>query len=621
MIAHQSGVITGPSDEPAAQPADSGTGGLGGTFVVTCRPDGTVAQWNDVVAEHATPSDFEDEPLASLAADDSLDSLVSDAVVSGAATATAPISVGGGTQVREFDATRVGDGDGASVVVRSRPFGAGDLAVDRMSDAFFAVDADWRLTYLNERATDILAAAMGFPEEATPRTLLGRNLWESIQDPTETKLYQTYHDRLADADPAAYEAHYDPLDAWFAVHAYPSEHGLSVYFREVTDRRERVASLRERERALARIYEVTADTNRTFAEKVNTLLELGCEVLDVSYGTLSRIRGDDYHFEHVHAPPGDDLEAGDVVPAETTNCERAVATEQTLVLGDVDRDAPALADRAGNADWGISCYLGAPTFADDEPYGTLCFYDKEPLDDQFDDWAVTLVDLLSQWATYELTNRRIHDRLAQRNDQLEEFASLVSHDLRSPLNVLDGSLSLAAETGDREHFERCQHAVDRMETLVEDLLSLARVGDAVDDPGLVDLAEVARDCWATTPTADASLAVATDQTVVADETRLRQVFENLYRNAVEHGGEDATVTVGTLDDDSGFYVADDGPGVADDHRDDLFDAGHSTDPDGTGFGLYIVSQVAAAHDWEATVTESEDGGARFEFTNVAGAGT
>ncbi|MFB6078318.1 MAG: sensor histidine kinase, partial [Halarchaeum sp.] len=102
--------------------------------------------------------------------------------------------------------------------------------------------------------------------------------------------------------------------------------------------------------------------------------------------------------------------------------------------------------------------------------------------------------------------------------------------------------------------------------------------------------------------------------VLADPSRLGQLFENLFRNAVEHGGDDVTVTVGDLDD--GFYVEDDGPGIPADEREVVFEPGYSNEADGTGLGLAIVEQTAAGHDWTLTVSESSAGGARFEITGV-----
>jgi signal transduction histidine kinase len=76
-----------------------------------------------------------------------------------------------------------------------------------------------------------------------------------------------------------------------------------------------------------------------------------------------------------------------------------------------------------------------------------------------------------------------------------------------------------------------------------------------------------------------------------------------------------TVTIGELDD--GVYVADDGPGIPPEEREDVFEAGYSTSGSGTGFGLSIVEQVAEAHDWTVRVTESASGGARFEIVGMS----
>jgi signal transduction histidine kinase len=109
---------------------------------------------------------------------------------------------------------------------------------------------------------------------------------------------------------------------------------------------------------------------------------------------------------------------------------------------------------------------------------------------------------------------------------------------------------------------------------------------------------------------------------VADETTLRQALENLYRNAAEHGtdgvdaGSDGSITVAVGATPDGFYVADDGAGIPADERDQVFEHGYTTRSEGTGFGLSIVREIVEAHDWSITVTESEDGGARFEISGV-----
>ncbi|MBB6644894.1 PAS domain S-box protein [Halobellus ruber] len=200
------------------------------------------------------------------------------------------------------------------------------------------------------------------------------------------------------------------------------------------------------------------------------------------------------------------------------------------------------------------------------------------------------------------------------NERLEEFTSVVSHDLRNPLNVATGRLELVADECDSDHLDDVERALNRMGTLIDDLLTLAREGQEVTDAQPVDLSTMINGCWENVETKQAVLTTRIDRSVLADRSRLKQVFENLFRNAVEHGGADVTITIGELDD--GFYIEDDGPGIPVDEREAIFEAGYSRSADGTGFGLSIVEQVVTAHDWQIRVTNGSDGGARFEITDV-----
>lgn len=175
-------------------------------------------------------------------------------------------------------------------------------------------------------------------------------------------------------------------------------------------------------------------------------------------------------------------------------------------------------------------------------------------------------------------------------------------------------LELAQDAHESEHIMKANTAVERCETLIDDLLTLAQQGRQVDETNAVVIAEMAERCWETVETAAATLTVEASQTIEADRSRFQELLENLYRNAVEHGGDSVTISVGAIDD--GFYVADTGPGIPEPDRAEIFEAGYSTTAEGTGFGLRIVEQIVNAHEWEIAVTESEHGGARFEITGV-----
>ncbi|KAA9406403.1 PAS domain S-box protein [Haloarcula sp. CBA1131] len=247
----------------------------------------------------------------------------------------------------------------------------------------------------------------------------------------------------------------------------------------------------------------------------------------------------------------------------------------------------------------------------------------------------------------DITDQKERERrLRVQNDRLESFASVVSHDLQGPLTVAQGHLELAQQAVTNDHLDSIDDAHERMQTLIDDILTLARDGREATTTEPVSLQTAASACWETIGTENGTLVTGTDSVVVADPRRLQRLLENLFRNCVAHGSEPSlsqmhensmeqgsvgspgqsdeivesdtgvTVTVGDIDDASGFYVADDGPGVPEDERDTVFEAGYSTAPEGTGFGLAIVADIAAVHGWDVSVTDSESGGARFEITGV-----
>jgi len=209
--------------------------------------------------------------------------------------------------------------------------------------------------------------------------------------------------------------------------------------------------------------------------------------------------------------------------------------------------------------------------------------------------------------------RRQRRELERQNEQLEQFASVISHDLQNPLNVISGYLELAIETGNLDRLDPAVDAAARMEEMLDDLLTLAREGRAVGETQEVDLKPIVEEAWENVETHDGSLTIEgldDIETVEADDSRLQEAFENLFKNAIVHAGEDVDMRV---EADAGtVHVADDGPGIPPDKRDVVFEYGH-TGGNGTGLGLAIVRSIIEGHDWEISAAESEEGGARFDI--------
>lgn len=212
------------------------------------------------------------------------------------------------------------------------------------------------------------------------------------------------------------------------------------------------------------------------------------------------------------------------------------------------------------------------------------------------------------------TNRRREQRseLQRQNEQLEQFNSVISHDLQNPLSVAKGYVQLVKDTGDLSELDTAADAIIRMEEMINELLSLARQGEEIGETEPHPLHSVVSDAKShvTVPDGDIDISqIPTDKSIVCAESRVRELFENLFRNAVDHCGESVTVVV-RMNDDNEIVVGDNGPGIDPEKREKIFEHGY-TGGNGTGFGLAIVQRIVDAHGWEIRIDESDAGGAAF----------
>ncbi|SFG81161.1 PAS domain S-box-containing protein [Halopelagius inordinatus] len=422
--------------------------------------------------------------------------------------------------------------------------------------------------------------------------------------------------------------------------------GVVGTLQDVTEKRRRQETVRYR----TKLKDVVLDTSTTLMSaeldevetKVHWTLQSIGEFLDVDRCTVSRYDEDATTLQKMNEWTADGA-AGQPASVAADDCpwvfdrlhqfEDARSVDGAMLPSDASGfesafDAPddaAFVTVPMVSNWSLS---GAVTLVSEN---------ARPWPDEEVSLLRTAADMLS----HTIERRRREEELRRQNERLEEFASVVSHDLRNPLNVADGFVELARETGNVAHLDRAKNALDRMNVLVNDVLELARQGRTVGDTSPVEVGHLAERAWRAVDTDDAELSVSDSLGVVsADGGRLGQAMENLFRNAVEHGptgrqtqsgdvvergsksgpvtsDDTVTVSVGPLDEGLGFYVADDGPGIPESDREAVFEHGHTTCEQGSGFGLSIVESIVEAHGWNVRVTESSAGGARFEIRTTA----
>jgi len=497
--------------------------------------------------------------------------------------------------------------------------------VEIVGDPMYILDDDGRITFANEA----MAATVGLDREAVVGSHVSRFVPdEDVQRGTEILLdladeddrtCETFEMRIRTADGDGIETENEVAALTDGDGALSGSVGV---IRDVTEREEHERELPELNRKIERLHGVAIDLQS---------VERAEEVYQLTIDAARDILGFDW-------------------------CVVAMAEEGWLELKAVSEEAPvAVGERHLRVDEGTAgaVYQSGTSRIMESPETDP---DSDPVDDSFvanltvsmgdrgvfqassasagyfDEKDLELAELLVASAAEALARVEREQQLRERerelqrqNERLDQFASVVSHDLRNPLQVARGYLEMLDDDGPAAEIGT---SLDRMETIIADVLELARQGRTIDGAEPVDLGDAARTAWQNVDTRAATRTVETDATLHADEERFVRLLENIFRNVVEHAGEDATVRIGATE--NGFYVADDGPGIPPDERERVFETGYTTADDGTGFGLAIVAEIAEAHGWtvevvehdapdaldERSETDDRSGGARFEFTGV-----
>ncbi|MEX0965916.1 MAG: PAS domain S-box protein [Bacteroidia bacterium] len=473
--------------------------------------------------------------------------------------------------------------------------------LESIGDAFFAIDKDWTVTYWNKEAEKIL-----FKKK---QEIVGENLWKIFNDATETNSFTEYKRAMDTGETIHFEDHYPTTGQWFEVSAYPSEKGLSVYFKDVSIRKIAEKQFRQSNERFEKIAEATNDAiwdfnmveNELFWGKgFKTLFGHDPEVIKPSFELMISL---------IH--PEDRQEVMEHIMAFTKDPEAINwFFEYRLKMNDgtyafvIDR-AIFIRDRKGKALRAVGAI-------------TDISYRKEHED-----------SLKKLNAKLEARARE----LVISNAELEQFAYVASHDLQEPLRMVSSFLTQLekkyGETLDDKAKRYIHFAVDgarRMRQIILDLLEFSRVGKHEEEQETIRLNEVTDEVLKLLhreiKKCKATIHVSHLPEVYSFRTPLIHIFQNLISNAIKYVDPNELPVVRIMARSQGnewlISVSDNGIGIGQEYFDKIFVIFQrlhiKEEYSGTGMGLAIVKKSVEGLGGQIWLNSEEGQGSTFYFT-------
>jgi len=462
-----------------------------------------------------------------------------------------------------------------------------DDVFERIDDAFYALDEEFRFEYVNDRTAEYLDTPAG--------ELLGNRIQDALEIDEDHPLLAEFEEALATQEQRNFERYSNSMGIWEAIRVYPSESGLSIYFRDITERK-------ERERELARIYDLLKHTERIadvggWEVDPETMEPFWSDhvfdILDVNYEKQPTLE-----------------EALDVYHTEEDRATVEKAVEEAMQTGepfDVEVRFPR-----SDGDIGWLRLKGVPEVEDGE--------------------VVTLRGAIQDVTERKRREQRLEEliaRLEESNKRLEQFAYAASHDLQEPLRMVSSYLQLLEDRyGDdldedgQEFIEFAIDGADRMRDMIDGLLKYSRVETEGEPLEPVELDAVMEDVLADLQVQidehDAEITVGDLPLVNGDTSQLRQLFQNLLDNAIEYSGDErpyVQVSAERVGSECRISIQDEGIGIDPAEQDRIFEVFqrlHSHEEyNGTGIGLALCKRIVERHDGDITVDSEPGEGATF----------
>ncbi len=473
--------------------------------------------------------------------------------------------------------------------------------LESIGDAFFAVDRDWIVTYWNKEAEKILNT----PKEK----IIGKGLWNVFPDAVGLKFYTEYHKAFETGQIVQFEEYYPPTNSWFEVSAYPSKSGLSVYFKDVSSRKNAEEQIRQTNERFEKITEATNDAIWDF-NVVNNKLFWG-KGFKTQFG-----------YDPEEKPPSFEFLQSLIHPKD-----RAHVTQKINQYMSDDKSTNWFEEyRFLKADGNYALVIDRAVFIRDQE-GKVTR-------------VVGAMTDISYREEYEESLKKLNAKLKKHtreleisNAELEQFAYVASHDLQEPLRMVSSFLTqLERKYGDdldekaRQYIHFAVDGAKRMRQIILDLLQFSRVGNIEEEKESVDLNEIIDDFrilrQKVIQEKKATITSGKLPIIINYKTPVSQVFHNLLDNALKYNIEGVSpkikIDVEDKKDHWLFSIEDNGIGIEETYFEKIFiifQRLHDKETyDGTGIGLAIVKKILENLNERIWVTSEVGKGTTFYFT-------
>ncbi|WP_456276419.1 PAS domain S-box protein [Bacillus sp. AK128] len=445
--------------------------------------------------------------------------------------------------------------------------------LERITDGFFSLDQNWNFTYVNKQASNLLFR--------NREDLFNKNIWEEFPEAVDLLFYKMYHKALNEQVQVNFEAYFPPLLAWFDVRAYPSDNGISVFFKDITAKKQIAL---ENEQHYKSLFEHNNDAVFSFDLEgnylsVNAAMEklLGYSAKEYLGTSYTPLVADDY-----------------LIHTNEYFTRAANGVTQNYETIAVHKDGHSVPVNVTNI----------PIIIDDEIVGVYGI-------------------------AKDLTEQKQSEEMLLRSEKLSvvgELSASIAHEIRNPLTSLKGFLQLLkASLGVvPDYYDIMTDEVSRIESITSELLLHAK--PQAHHFHLEDVQELTE--HVVSLLSSQALLNRVDITLISQDlpmincigNQIKQVLINVLKNAIEampNGGEIKVDLEKISDQEICLSIEDHGCGIPEDFLSKIGLPFYTTKEKGTGLGMMTTFKIIESHGGRIDISSEEGKGTKIKIFLLA----